>query len=162
MSKSLTSSKIIAEIRNRTTDGEDRFVNHLKTIFNRESDYHGMIGDGYFKMWRFNHWTGFFYSVVRGDFIGESENLRIKLSTKLNPVGCLLIIVFFPVWSFVVGSMVFADGNFWNAPIARLLAGLFLIGVFAIPLMAVYRNQRNEVLSEVEEMINKPESAERH
>ena len=68
---------------------ENTFLNHLWNIFSRDMTAKGEVSRNEIKVWRQNMWNLTFYPIFTFEF--NANNHLINISTKLNPVGKMII-----------------------------------------------------------------------
>ncbi len=68
---------------------ENTFLNHLWNIFSRNMTAKGEVSRNEIKVWRQNMWNLTFYPIFTFEF--NANNHLINISTKLNPVGKMII-----------------------------------------------------------------------
>ena len=68
---------------------ENTFLNHLWNIFSRDMTAKGEVSRNEIKVWRQNMWNLTFYPIFIFEF--NANNHLINISTKLNPVGKMII-----------------------------------------------------------------------
>ncbi len=132
---------------------EDNLLNHLKTFWRSDGKLTGIVNEDGFTVWASHYYLGgIVHVIVDGVFTDQ----KVLLSTRINIVGKIFILLFLSVWIVVTFLFIFNHENSWTFSVGLILSWLFLLAMIIVPLIAGYSLERKNILSKVHEIINTP------
>lgn len=135
----------------------DSLLSHLKTIFLFKRGLSGEVESGKFRIWRYSYWLGIFYPVFYGTIVNSDGSVDIKIRSRLNILGTIIILITTAAFIYLVTAMVL-DGDpdltyLWR----RALFGLVFLAVpyatFGYVVMRQHRIERKEIKNECQQWI---------
>ncbi len=130
---------------------EDTFFNHLWNVFSGDFRPKGEIGRREIKVWKQNMWNKTFYPVFTFE-LNTSMHL-INITSKLNPIGKLLIGIFVIGFIYAISPENPSEFDFiGNWPIIAVISVFGMI--FTLFWRMIYRFERQNQLDEIFEFLD--------
>jgi hypothetical protein len=145
-------------IRNKIEyHNKNSLTSHLKTVFLFQRGLSGEVESGKFELWRYSYWLGIFYPVFYGTIDHGEGSVDIKIHSKLNILGTIIVLITTVGFIYLVTNMVL-DGDphptyLWR----RVLLGLIFIAVsyatFGYLVLRQHRIERKEIKNECQQWV---------
>lgn len=134
---------------------KDSWISHFKTFVRHDfMRLNGISEDDGFKVWRFSIWSGAFYPVVIGNYEIKEGRTLVRLRTKMNVFGQVILLILALFWIYwLVVSVILQNNNEWTFLWKRILISLFL---FTLPVLVIwfsYRSEKRKAIREVQNII---------
>ena len=135
----------------------DSLLSHLRTIFLFQRGLSGEVTSGKFRLWRYNYWLGIFYQVFYGTNEDSKGSVDIKIHSRLNIFGTIIVLISTAVFIYLATAMVL-DGDpdptyLWK----RALLGLVFFAVpyatFGYVVMRQHRSAKKEIKNECQQWV---------
>jgi len=135
----------------------DTLLSHLRTIFLFQRGLSGEVASGKFKLWRYSYWLGIFYPVFYGTIEDSKGSVDIKIHSRLNILGKIIVLISTAAFIYLVTAMVLNGDPDPTYLWRRALLGLVF---FAVPyatlgyvVMRQHRSERKEIKNECQQWV---------
>jgi hypothetical protein len=152
--------QILSKIQQRIEyHRKDTLWHHFLTFLKMENSFEGFSGyvrEDNFAIWRYSHWYGAFYIVVRGEVKETDNRVNVLLRCRTNLFGRLMAFLILAGWGYsIVVGIVLQQNNEWEFLWKRIIVGCIM---FAIPVFLMWlltRGFKRDAYNEVRSLILK-------
>lgn len=124
-------------------------LNHLKTIFHRDTHFNGIVNKDSFYVWKYSMWSGALYPVIHGNYVIRNGKHYTKIKTRLNIAASSFIFIIILFWAYTIIAQLISLGDASiEYLIRRIIFGLVLFFLPIITFTIVYRKERKRALSD--------------